>query len=329
FGARKDVSTFIDMMVVEHSFKHDELEAIFKEVHYIEPAIQLIKPAPGGQPKNWQAYRARFVEPVRIAAGVAFWNSNQDTLARAEKEYGVPPEIIVGILGIESMFGRHAGDFRVMDVLATLAFAYPDTPTRAARMVYFRSELENALLFALESDIDPLTLRGSYAGAIGMCQFMPSSIRHYAVDYDGDGVIDLTNSPADAIGSVANFLVQHGWRRGEPLVFPATVSAGLDSGKPNNWQSFIGQGLEAKFKLDDLKTAGVVPAVEPPQDMLFGLVDLQNGAAPTEYWLGATNFFAITQYNRSYYYAMSIVDFGKAVRSARNGPSGPSASSTR
>ena len=115
--------------------------------------------------------------------------------------------------------------------------------------------------------------------------------------------------------------MQHGWRRGEPLAFPATVSAGLDNGKLNNWQSFIGQGLEAKFKLDDLKAAGVVPTVEPPQDMLFGLVDLQNGADPTEYWLGATNFFAITQYNRSYYYAMSIVDFGKAVRSARNVPS--------
>jgi membrane-bound lytic murein transglycosylase B len=319
FGEWKDVAAFIDMMVVQHGFSRPDLETTFKNVHYIESAVQLIKPAPSGQPKNWQAYRARFVEPVRIAAGVAFWDSYADALARAEQEYGVPAEIIVGILGVETMFGRNAGNFRVMDVLTTLAFAYPDTPTRTARMEYFRGELQNALLFARESDIDPFTLRGSYAGAIGWPQFMPASIRRYAVDYDGDGKIDLRNSPVDAIGSVANFLVQHGWRRGEPIVFPATVATAVDHDKPADWPSFIGQGLAATFPLDDLKAGGVRPSVEPPPDMLFGLVDLQNGADPTEYWLGAPNFFAITQYNRSYFYAMSVVDLSKAVRSARNG----------
>lgn len=318
FGEWQDVAAFIDLMVVKHDFSRLELEATFKNVHYIESAIQLIKPASGGQLKNWQAYRARFVEPVRIAAGAAFWDSYADALAREEEEYGVPAEIIVGILGIESMYGRNAGNFRVMDVLTTLAFAYPDTPTRTARMEYFRSELENALLFARESNVDPFTLRGSYAGAIGWPQFMPASIRQYAVDYDGDGKIDLRNSPVDAIGSVANFLVQHGWQRGEPIVFPATVAVAIDNGNPLNWPSFIGQGLTAKFKLDDLKAAGVNPAVGPPADMLFGLVDLQNGMEPTEYWLGAPNFFAITQYNRSFFYAMSVVDLSKAVRSARN-----------
>ena len=319
FGDWQDVNAFIDMMVAKHGFIRKNLEATFKNAHYVASAVQLVKPAPGGQAKNWQAYRARFVEPIRIAAGVAFWNSHAEALAREEREYGVPAEIVIGILGIESLFGRNTGNFRVMDVLTTLAFAYPETPTRTARMEYFRSELESALLFARESDIDPFTLHGSYAGAIGYPQFMPASIRKYAVDYDGDGKIDLRNSPDDAIGSVGNFLVQHGWRRGEPTVFAASVATPVDNNQANNWPSYIGQGLEAKFKLDELKAAGVQPAVEPPADMLYGLVDLQNGTEPTEYWLGAPNFFAITQYNRSYFYAMSVIELSKAVRSARDG----------
>lgn len=328
YGDWVAVETFIDMMVLKHGFTRPELESLFNDVHYVDTAVQLVKPAPITQPKNWQAYRARFVEPVRIAAGVAFWNNYAEALAREEKDYGVPAEIIVGILGVETMFGRNVGSFRVMDVLTTLAFAYPDTPTREARMTYFRSELENAMLFARESAIDPFTLRGSYAGAIGWPQFMPASIRQYAVDYDGDGKIDLRNSPIDAIGSVGNFLVQHGWRRGEPIAFPAavpvTVAAernNLANDQPENWQQFIGQGLTAKFTLDELKASGVHPLIDPPADMRYGLVDLQNGTDPTEYWLGANNFFAITQYNRSFFYAMAVVDLSRAVRSVRS--SGP------
>ena len=318
FAEWQDVDNFIDAMVAQHSFKREDLKTVFKETHYVGSAVQLVKPAPPGQAKNWQAYRARFVEPVRIAAGLAFWDAHAEALAREEREYGVPAEIIIGIMGIETMFGRNTGNFRVMDVLATLAFAYPDTPNRAARMDYFRGELENALLFARESDIDPFSLKGSYAGAIGYPQFMPGSIRKYAVDYDGDGKIDLRNSPDDAIGSVGNFLVQHGWHRGEPTVFPVTVTTPVDSTQTNSWPNYIGQGLEAKFSLAELKTAGVKPEVEPPADMNYGLIDLQNGTEPTEYWLGAPNFFAITQYNHSYFYAMSVVDLGRAVHSARD-----------
>ncbi len=319
YGDWVAVETFIDMMVIKHGYTRPELESLFNDVRYVETAVQLIKPAPITQPKNWQAYRARFVEPVRIAAGAAFWNNYAEALAREEHDFGVPAEIIVGILGVETMFGRNVGSFRVMDVLTTLAFAYPDTPTRAARMTYFRSELENALLFARESSIDPLTLRGSYAGAIGWPQFMPGSIRQYAVDYDGDGKIDLRNSPVDAIGSVGNFLFQHGWRRGEPTVFPATVTTvTVTNDQPEAWQAFIGQGLAAKFTLDELKAGGVHPLIEPPADMRYGLVDLQNGSDPTEYWLGANNFFTITQYNRSYFYAMAVLDLSRAVRSLRS-----------
>lgn len=319
FTQWKSVSEFIDQLVAKDGFDRAELVTLFRKTHYVENTIQLMKPAPAGKPKNWTAYRARFVEPVRIDAGVAFWNAYADALARAEEQYGVPAEIIVGILGVETIYGRNTGNFRVMDAITTLAFDYPDTPTRQARMEYFRGELENTLLFARESNIDPLSLTGSYAGAIGWPQFMPGSIRKFAVDFDGDGKIDLRNSPVDAIGSVAHFLAEHGWKRGTPIVFPATVTEAVTGTDKRGWDMFIGQGLEAKFTVDEMKAAGVVPGVEPPADLRYGLIDLQNGGDPTEYWLGTDNFFAITQYNRSFFYAMSVVDLGKAVRAARGG----------
>ena len=317
FTQWKEVSAFIDRMVSEHQFDRIELEKLFRNTRYVESAIRLMKPAPAGKAKNWQAYRARFVDPIRINAGVRFWNENSEALTRAEMQYGVPAEIIVGIIGVETVYGRNTGNFRVMDAITTLAFDYPDTPTRAARMAFFQGELENTLLFARDSHIDPLSLLGSYAGAIGLPQFMPGSIREFAVDFDQDGKVDLRNSAADAIGSVANYLNKHGWRSGAPIVFGTTVAAnGSDATRA--WEQFIGQGLEAKFTAAELKAAGVEPASPLPDDLLFGLVDLQNGSAATEYWLGTANFYAITQYNRSYFYAMSVVDLGKAVRVARS-----------
>lgn len=315
FLHRQEIIDFIDQLVARHGFDRAELVTTFLHIEYVEKAVQLMQPAPPGRPKNWQAYRSRFVEPFRIKAGAEFWETHADALARAEKQFGVPAEIIVGIIGVETIYGRNTGNFRVLDALTTLAFDYPDTPTREARMRFFRGELENTFLFARESKIDPLSLLGSYAGAIGWPQFMPGSIRSYAVDFDGDGRIDLRNSPVDAIGSVASFLVKHGWKSGEPIAFPASVPQ--TDGK-SEWTKFIGQGLQAKFNLEELKTAGVSPNVEPPADMLYGLVDLQNGEAPTEYWLGANNFFAITKYNRSFFYAMSVIDLGRAVRTVRN-----------
>jgi len=310
----KEVRSFLDDIAARDGFDRAALDDLISKVRYVDTAVQLMKPAPPGKPKNWQAYSARFIEPVRINAGVKFWNENADALARAEREYGVPAEIIVGIIGVETVYGRNTGRFRVLDALATLAFSYPESPNRAARMEFFKGELENALLFARKDGIDPLILLGSYAGAIGLPQFMPSSIMKYAVDFDGDSHIDLRNSTSDAIGSVANFLVQHGWKRDDPAIitYPATVS-------PNRaWEKFIGQGLEAKFRLEELQAAGVSSVANPPQNMLFGLIDLQNGSEATEYSLATNNFFAITQYNRSYFYAMSVIDLGKAVRQARS-----------
>ncbi|MBP0598729.1 lytic murein transglycosylase B [Herbaspirillum sp. LeCh32-8] len=312
FNEWKEVARFIDEMVERNGFERSKLNALFAQTRYLDTAIQLIKPAPSTKPKNWAAYRARFIDATRINAGVEFWNTYGVALARAEAQYGVPMEIIVGIIGVETVYGRNTGSFRVMDAITTLAFDYPNTPTREARMAFFRGELENTLLLARDENIDPMSLRGSYAGAVGWPQFMPGSIREYAVDFDGDGKIDLRNSPVDAIGSVAHYLAVHGWQRGEPVAFPVTVSA-----DNQQWQGMLNQGLEAKYTQDQMQAAGISgPAL--PAGMRFGLVDLQNGTAPTEYWMATNNFYAITQYNRSYFYAMSVAELGRAVAAARN-----------
>jgi membrane-bound lytic murein transglycosylase B len=315
FGDWKEVRGFLDDLAARDGFDRAELNTLMAQVRYVDAAVQLVKPAPPGKPKNWQAYSRLTVESQRIDGGVKFWNENVDALNRAEALYGVPAEIIVGIIGVETVYGRNTGRFRVVDALATLAFSYPEAPQRRDRMAFFRNELESTLLFARQTGIDPLSLKGSFAGAIGMPQFMPSSVMKYAVDFDGDGKVDLLGSSADAIGSVAAFLSGHGWEREQagPLVYAATVS-------PNKaWEPMINQGLVAKYRPAELQAAGVATAAPVPEQQSYGLVDLQNGAEPTEYWLANANFFAITQYNRSYFYAMSVVELGRAVRLARGG----------
>jgi membrane-bound lytic murein transglycosylase B len=307
------VRDFIDGMVTQHGFERTALETLFGQVRFIDTAVQLVKPAPPGKPKNWQAYSARFIEPIRIRAGVRFWEENADALKRAEAAYGVPAEIIVGIIGIETIYGRDTGRFRVLDSLTTLAFAYPEAPNQAARQAFFRDELSSTLILARERGYDPFSLLGSFAGAVGMPQFMPSNILKYGVDFDNDGRVDLRGSAVDAIGSVANFLIQHGWNaehRG-PTAYAADVSPS------RSWEPLLGLGLDATLRPEELRAAGVVTGSALPADPLYGLIDLQNGAEPTEYWVANDNFFAITKYNRSYFYAMSVVDLGRAVRAAR------------
>ena len=313
FSEWQAVRDFIDEMVVKHGLDRAELENLMRQVRFVESAVQLVKPAPPGKPKNWQAYSERFIEPIRINAGVRFWNENAADLARAEATYGVPAEIIAGIIGVETAYGRDTGRFRVIDTLTTLAFAYPEAPNQAARSVFFRSELENALLLARHEKIDPFTLLGSFAGAVGLPQFMPGNILKYGIDFDGDGHVDLRNSTSDAIGSVANFLIEHGWNPRD--TGPAVVQA--DVAPHRVWESLLGRGLAATLRPDELQSAGVVTDVPLAPNRLYGLVDLQNGADATEYWAATDNFFAITKYNRSYFYAMSVIDLGRAVREAR------------
>lgn len=310
FGQWKAVGEFITQMSDEHGFDRDELNAQFAKTQYLDKVVKLINPPPAGKTKNWTAYRERFVEPKRIQAGLEFWRRHETELSRAHAEFGVPPEIIVGILGVETIYGRQTGNIRVMDALTTLAFAYPDTPNRLTRMEYFRGELKQVMLYARESNIDPFSLSGSFAGAIGLPQFMPGSIRRFAVDFDGDGKIDLRNSPADAIGSVASFLSQHGWSANLPLVYPVRP----DVASEGVWKPLIGIALAATHSVDEMVQSGVAIPDDVPRTMMVGLVDLQDGERPTRYWVGSDNFFAITKYNRSYFYAMAVIELGNAIR---------------
>lgn len=316
FGQWRGVAEVIDELSDQHGLQRDTLKAQFAKVHYLENVVRLINPPPPGKVKNWTVYRERFIEPTRLRAGAAFWKKHEAALSRAQLEFGVPSEIIVGILGVETMYGKMTGNVRVADALATLAFAYPPTANRDARMKYFREELKHLFLLARDNDMDPLSFYGSFAGAIGLPQFMPGSIRRFAVDFDGDGKIDLRNSPADAIGSIASFLSQHGWRPEQPLVFPVTVSGQPDA----SWPDMLGKSLEAKFTLDEFSRAGVSLNDSLPNAISYGLVDLQDGERPTLYWLGTANFFAIAQYNRSFFYAMTVIELGKAVRQQRQHP---------
>jgi len=291
YGERPEVKAFIRNMVERHGFVEDELSALFARVERAEPVLQAILPQ--AQVMPWRDYRAQFVNDKRIAGGAEFWQAHRGALARAQKQFGVPPEIIVAIIGVETRYGRNTGRWRVVDALTTLAFDYPP------RASFFRNELEHYLLLARDNGFDVFEVRGSYAGAIGIPQFMPGSARAYAVDFDGDGTIDLRNSAVDAIGSVANFLRQHGWRRGAPVQIRARTSG-------EAWRSYVG-GFEPKHSLAELVEAGVKPAASP--DVRVALIDLG-----PERRLGLQNFYVLTRYNRSALYAAAVADLAAELR---------------
>jgi membrane-bound lytic murein transglycosylase B len=276
------------------------------------PAVQrLIMPAPAGTARNWAAYRDRFVEPQRIQAGLAFWQRAEPWLQRAQQEYGVPPHIVVGIIGVETFYGRILGNFRVLDALATLSFDFPTG--RSDRSAFFRSELEAFLQWCAREQRDPTEPMGSFAGAMGLPQFMPSSILRWAVDFDGDGRIDLQRSPADIVGSVARYLADHGWVPQMPTHFdvqaPEQAEALALLKAPDIRPSFrVAQLQELGLKLPE-------SALAHTGDMAF--VELQNGAQPAQHVLGTQNFWVITRYNWSAYYAMAVIALAQALVAAR------------
>lgn len=271
---------------------------------------KLVLPAASPAAKDWGAYRARFIEPIRIQAGARFWLRHRATLEKAEREFGVPASIIVGIIGIETLYGQNTGNFRVLDALGTLAFHFPQAHPRAAeRQAFFRGELEQFLLLTSRSGANPLAVRGSYAGALGLPQFMPSSWAKFAVDYDGDGRIDLFTSPADAIGSVANYFKAFQWRPGMPTHYPVTLAP-----DKTDMDGLLAPDILPTFSVTQFVGKGAAlegAALQHPGPL--ALIELRNGPNEPSYVAGTENFYAITRYNWSSYYAMAVIDLADAV----------------
>jgi membrane-bound lytic murein transglycosylase B len=302
YAERPEVRVFIAEMVERHAFSQRALEGLFAKARYQDAIVTAITPLPPGV-RSWTAYRANFVTPRRIEAGLQFWRANAATLERATQGFGVPPEIVVAIIGVETEYGRNTGSFRVLDALATLAFDYP------RRADYFRAELEQYLLYTRESRLDATALKGSYAGAIGIPQFMPGSIRRFGVDFDGDGRRDLRGSATDAIGSVANFLAAHGWAPGAPVAFPARVDG-------EAYRAFADGEVVPVHRADVLREAGVRFAESVAAETPCVLIELGSPDDSPVHLVGLQNFYALTRYNRSSFYAAAVHELAEELRAA-------------
>ena len=311
YGQRDDIRTFAAGVAERRGLDAAWVEQQLAQARRIDSVQKLMMPAPAGTAKDWGAYHDRFVEPRRITAGAAFWQVNADALQRAEARYGVPAALIVGIVGVETYYGRHTGGFRVLDALATLSFDFPSG--RSDRSGFFRSELEEFLVLCQREGLDPQVPRGSFAGAMGLPQFMPGSINRHAIDFDGDGRIDLTGSSTDAIGSIAHYLAQFGWQPGMPATFAVTPPP-----PGEDLQALLGPDILPSFTAAQFAERG---ALLPPEARAhagpLALVLLDNGGRPPTYVAGTQNFYAITRYNWSSYYAMAVLALGEAVARAR------------
>ena len=297
---RPEVVAFVDEMVSEHGFDRDSLTAMLAKAQVRQSIIRKIS-TPAERELTWGEYRKIFMTKERIAAGTTFWLENRDMLDRIHRETGVPVEMIVGIIGVETYFGRITGRDRVIDALVTLAFDYPK------RAKFFRKELIAFLILSREEDLDPMQPLGSYAGAMGRPQFMPSSFRAYAVDATGDGKRDIWNNWADVAGSVANYFVEHGWRPGEEVVTQATLGQGWAGPRPEPRNT-----LQASETVETLSGKGVMFATDLCHDSKAQLLAYE-GDDGTEYWVGFHNFFVITRYNRSVMYALAVHQLGQAI----------------
>lgn len=308
YGARQDLAALAAGIAHRRGLDAGWVAASLGQAQYEASVVRLMAPPPAGTSKNWAAYRARFIEPARIRAGAAFWRDNERWLRAAEQRFGVPAAIVVGIVGVETFYGRHMGNYRVLDALATLAFDFP-SDARRDRSAFFLSELEHYLLLCRSRDIDPQSVLGSYAGASGMPQFMPSSILDHAVDFDDDGRIDLHASPADVIGSVANYLAAHGWQRGMATHYGVNVPA--DAG---DRAVLLGPDIRPTFSAAQFAERGAaLDLAGRSHEGPLALVELQNGEAAPSHVAGTQNFYAITRYNQSSYYALAVIELGQAV----------------
>jgi membrane-bound lytic murein transglycosylase B len=317
YATRDDAMQLADDIAARRDLDRDWVRQAIGQSRYLPTVAKFITPPPAGTVKNWRVYRSRFIDPVRINAGVKFWRANREALERAEKEYGVPAEIIVGIIGVETIYGQQVGTFRVMDALTTLTFDFPAKHPRAvARREFFQGELEQFLSLTSRTGTDPMTLRGSFAGAMGLPQFMPSSWVKYAVDFDGDGKVDLFNSPTDAIGSVASYFKAFNWQPGMPTHYAVT----FDKSKLD-MDALMAPDILPTFSIASFTAKGAVlegAALEHQGPL--ALIELQNAGAEPTYVAGTENFYAITRYNWSSYYAMAVIELGREVRAEMGRP---------
>jgi membrane-bound lytic murein transglycosylase B len=293
------LAVFVDEMVARHGFTREELDQAFGSARSVPQIVELMDRS--ASPRPWDEYRSLFVTSEKIVGGARFWGENADALELARQRYGVPEEIVTAVIGIETHYGRNRGRFKVLEALATLAFEYP------RRASEFRLELEHFLLLSREESLPLDAPLGSYAGAMGIAQFMPGSYRRYAIDFDGDGRRDLFENRRDAIGSIANYLTAHGWQRNAPVALPAEVS---ESGI----EPFRSGKLSTRYRLSELESFGVRTIPAQPAAASAIPLTLNNRSGP-EYWLGFDNFYVITRYNQSVYYAMAVHQLSEEIRS--------------
>lgn len=304
YDGSPQVAEFIAEMTRDHGFAGEQLVSLFSQAERKQAILDAIS-RPAEKVKPWKDYRPIFITEARISKGVDFWNQNAEALARAEKEYGVPAQVIVAIIGVETFYGGNTGSWRGLDALSTLCFDYPP------RAEFFCQQLRELLLLSREEQIDPITLTGSYAGAMGLPQFMPGSFRAYAVDFDGDNHINIWSNPVDAIGSVASYFKRHGWVAGEPVVSRAQVKGELvDSG--------LTQGLDPVKNVGELRALGWSSADVLRDDIPVTAFRF-DGAEGEEYWMGLPNFYVITRYNRSTMYSMAVHQLSEQLLARRSG----------
>lgn len=302
YSQHPEVPAFIDRMVKEHGFEAKSLRAQLAQAEKKQAILDAIA-RPAEKTKPWHEYRKIFLDKDRIQQGVDFWLENAATLQDASEHYGVDPSIIVAIIGVETRYGRHMGNYRVIDALTTLGFDYPP------RATFFRGQLEQLFLLAREQKQDPLSLKGSYAGAMGFGQFIPSSYRHFARDHDGDGVADIWANKQDAIASVANYFKAHGWQTGQPVFVPAKVTGKVD-------EAMVNSVVRPEQSVAQLRKKGIEPATATDAERLATLLSYEQEQGP-EYWLGFNNFYVITRYNRSQLYAMAAWQLSEAIKEAK------------
>ncbi len=311
YGEREDVAAFARQAAEHQGLDPEWTIAQLAQARYQPAVAKLVMPPATVSAKNWAAYRSRFVEAQRIREGLRWWQAQEPWLKQAEQRWGVPPEIIVSIVGVETFYGRITGGFKVIDALATLSFDFPSG--RSDRSSFYREELEAFLRWCSDQGRDPQSVKGSYAGAMGLPQFMPSTLRRYAIDFDGDGRIDLESSGADVVGSVGHYFAQHGWESGMPAYFSVTPPADIEQRArllvPDILPSFTpAQMAEAGARLDEAGRAHEGP---------LALVQLFNGDDEPSYVAGTRNFYVVTRYNWSSYYAMAVIELARALKQMR------------